>query len=102
MNKEKLLSKENIKIAFDLFDQDGSGYISSEELKAVLGKGRNDGLSDDVWTSIMKEIDQNSDGQISFDEFFNVMLDIDKERKVLYKQSIEYIDTKKQNNDKEK
>ena len=73
MNKEKLLSKENIKIAFDLFDQDGSGYISSEELKAVLGKGRNDGLSDDVWTSIMKEIDQNSDGQISFDEFFNVM-----------------------------
>ena len=73
LNKEKLLSKENIKIAFDLFDQDGSGYISTEELKAVLGKGRNDGLSDDVWTSIMKEIDENSDGQISFDEFFDVM-----------------------------
>ncbi len=73
LNKEKLLSKENIKIAFDLFDQDGSGYISTDELKAVLGKGRNDGLSEDVWTSIMKEIDQNSDGQISFDEFFDVM-----------------------------
>lgn len=73
LNKEKLLSKENIKIAFDLFDRDGSGYISKEELKMVLGKGNNAEISDDVWSSIVKEIDNNSDGQISFDEFLEVM-----------------------------
>lgn len=73
LNKEKLLSKENIKIAFDLFDQDGSGFISTSELKSILGKGNNSDLSDDVWTAIVKEIDQNSDGQISFDEFLEVM-----------------------------
>ena len=73
LNKEKLLSKENIKTAFDLFDEDGSGFISTEELKNILGKGTNSNLSEDVWISIIKEIDENSDGQISFDEFSDVM-----------------------------
>lgn len=74
LNKEKLLSKENIKLAFDLFDQDGSGYISKEELKNVLGRGQSKEVPDNVWSSIIKEIDSNSDGEISFDEFYEVMV----------------------------
>lgn len=73
LDKEKLLSKENIKIAFDLFDVDNSGYISKEELKNVMGKGQKD-VNDNVWNSIIKEIDINSDGQISFEEFYEVMV----------------------------
>lgn len=76
LNKEKLLSKENIKIAFDLFDQDGSGYISKLELKNVLGKGKMNEISDDVWTNIVMEIDNNSDGVISFEEFLEVMFNL--------------------------
>lgn len=39
INKEKLLSKEKLKAAFQLFDTDGSGAISSEEVKEILSRG---------------------------------------------------------------
>eukprot|EP00829_Urostomides_striatus_P014491 TRINITY_DN4306_c0_g1_i3.p1 TRINITY_DN4306_c0_g1~~TRINITY_DN4306_c0_g1_i3.p1 ORF type:complete len:484 (-),score=139.28 TRINITY_DN4306_c0_g1_i3:11-1462(-) len=35
-NKKKLLSKENLKKAFDLFDKDSSGTISADEVKTCL------------------------------------------------------------------
>jgi len=40
INKNHLLSDEKMKQAFDLFDIDGSGKISSSELKEVLGIGK--------------------------------------------------------------
>jgi len=68
LDKERLLSKENVKLAFDLFDQDRSGYISKNELKTVLGRGREEQINNDnVWNAILKEIDINQDGQISFE-----------------------------------
>jgi Ca2+-binding EF-hand superfamily protein len=39
INKEKLLSKDKLKAAFQLFDVDNSGAISSEEIKKVLSSG---------------------------------------------------------------
>lgn len=72
LDKEKLLSKENIKIAFDMFDKDGSGYIDKNEIKQVLGGGSSQ-HSENVWSNILSEIDVNSDGKISFEEFSEVM-----------------------------
>ena len=74
LNKDKLLSKENIKYAFDMFDKDGSGFISKEEIKAVLGKGKNNKKKDNVWKDIINQIDLNQDGQISFEEFTEAMI----------------------------
>ena len=39
INKDKLLSTEKLKQAFSLFDKDGSGSISSEEVKEILCSG---------------------------------------------------------------
>ena len=50
-----------------MFDKDGSGSISATEVKEVLGLGKN--IDDGVWNQIVKEVDENGDGEISFEEF---------------------------------
>ena len=39
MNERDLVSQQKLKAAFRLFDKDGSGSISQEELKRALGIG---------------------------------------------------------------
>ena len=39
INKEKLLTTEQLKAAFSLFDSDGSGSISADEVKELLYSG---------------------------------------------------------------
>lgn len=72
MDKKKLLSKDNLKQAFDLFDKDGSGTLTTDEIKNILGVGQN--MSEKVWEEIIREVDINNDGIISFEEF-QVMMD---------------------------
>ena len=39
VNRTKLLNEENLRIAFTLFDKDGNGQISIDELRAVFHGG---------------------------------------------------------------
>lgn len=80
INKEKLCTEKNLKIAFDEFDKDKSGGISASELKQILGDS-NRKINDDVWKKMINEIDLNGDGQISFDEFKNMMLKVINHKK---------------------
>lgn len=48
--------------------QDGSGSISANEIKEVLGGGRKFG-NESIWEDIIKEVDTDGNGEISFDEF---------------------------------
>jgi len=67
MDKRKLLSNEKLEQAFNLFDKDSSGTISANEIKDVLGVGKN--IDEKVWNDIVMEVDGNGDGEISFLEF---------------------------------
>jgi calcium-dependent protein kinase len=67
---KKLLTEENLKKAFRLFDKDGSGKISSDELKMILTC---DHENEEVWKKVISEIDCNGDGEISFEEFVKMM-----------------------------
>lgn len=71
INKEKLLSKEKLKAAFTLFDVDGSGAISSEEVKEILCKGQK--IDEKVWKEIIDEVDIDGNGEIDFGEFSTMM-----------------------------
>lgn len=51
MDKRKLLSDEKLQTAFKLFDKDNGGTISANEVKDVLGIGKNIGL--DVWNQVV-------------------------------------------------
>ena len=72
MNRNKLLSKERLEAAFKTFDIDGSGTISADELKALLGKTHH--YDDEMWIEIIREVDQNGDGVIDLREFSEMML----------------------------
>lgn len=67
-----VLSTENLKFAFHMFDKDGSGAISVSELKKVLEEGSN--VENSVWTLVLEKVDQNQDGQIDLEEFKNIVL----------------------------
>jgi calcium-dependent protein kinase len=71
MDKRKLLSNEKLEAAFNLFDKDNSGSISANEIKEVLGVGKN--IDEKIWNDIVLEVDNNGDGEISFTEFKTMM-----------------------------
>jgi calmodulin len=49
--------------AFEVFDKDGSGTISLEELRSVM-KSFGELLTEDDLDSMIKEVDKNGDGTI--------------------------------------
>lgn len=71
LNKKSLLSEERLEAAFQIFDKDNNGFIDAQEIKTVLGKGKN--LDEDVWEDLIKEVDMNGDGEVSFKEFKKMM-----------------------------
>lgn len=71
IDKEKLLSKDKLGAAFRLFDVDGSGAISSDEVKEILCQGQN--IDDKVWKEIIDEVDIDGNGEIDFNEFSIMM-----------------------------
>ena len=71
INKEKLLSTEKLQAAFSLFDKDGGGTISSEEIKEILCSGQK--IDEKVWEEVIKEVDNDGNGEIDFEEFSTMM-----------------------------
>ncbi|KAI7738988.1 hypothetical protein M8C21_010455, partial [Ambrosia artemisiifolia] len=68
---QKMENDEHLRRAFMFFDRDGSGFIELDELEQVLYEP---GQADiQVLNEIMKEVDTDKDGQISFEEFVAMM-----------------------------
>eukprot|EP00408_Alexandrium_pacificum_P059232 CAMPEP_0171179554 /NCGR_PEP_ID=MMETSP0790-20130122/13314_1 /TAXON_ID=2925 /ORGANISM="Alexandrium catenella, Strain OF101" /LENGTH=503 /DNA_ID=CAMNT_0011644485 /DNA_START=102 /DNA_END=1613 /DNA_ORIENTATION=+ len=62
--------------AFRIFDRNGDGKISKEELDLVLTSGDVDNVVGDKKTNIaelLKQVDENGDGMIDFQEFMAMM-----------------------------
>ncbi|KMT15741.1 hypothetical protein BVRB_3g057190 [Beta vulgaris subsp. vulgaris] len=66
--------EEDMKEAFNVFDKNGDGFISVDELRSVLGSlGLNQGRNlEDCKLMIMK-VDVDGDGMVSFKEFKKMM-----------------------------
>ena len=73
MNENQLTTNEKLQAAFKMFDKDGSGIISPEEIKEVLSFGGTNALSKEAIEAIVKQVDENGDGEISFEEFVDMM-----------------------------
>ena len=57
--KKKLLTKERLKNAFAIFDQDGNGMIDASELKSMFNSTN---INESEWQAIINEVDPNGDG----------------------------------------
>mmetsp|Transcript_21987 Transcript_21987/g.24418 ORF Transcript_21987/g.24418 Transcript_21987/m.24418 type:complete len:120 (+) Transcript_21987:235-594(+) len=75
MSSKKNMSEEKLTAAFKLFDTDGNGTISPDELKSVLSSSGQ--ISDESIEDILKQADENNDGEIEFDEFCKLMATVD-------------------------
>ncbi len=72
IKKESLLSDVYLKFAFDFFDRDQSGQITTKEIQEVFCSG-NENISLKMIKKIVSEVDLDGDGQVSFDEFKSMM-----------------------------
>lgn len=72
IDKKKLLSDERINTCFRIFDKDHNGKISAAELKEVF-QGKNI-VDEKVWNELVKEVDQNGDGEIELKEFKEILI----------------------------
>merc|ERR1712032_147806 len=74
LDKRLYLQEDVCWSAFRLFDRNGDGKISQEELKLVLNS---DDVADiagaDAIAQLLKEVDGNGDGMIDFQEFMEMM-----------------------------
>ena len=61
-----------LKVAFEFFDKDKSGFIDKSELKLVLGS-LGTALSEDDLALLYVEMDPSGDGKIDLGEFTSVM-----------------------------
>ncbi|GME97701.1 unnamed protein product [[Candida] boidinii] len=71
---EKILQRdpiEEIKRAFKLFDDDGTGKISLKNLRRVA-KELGENLDDDELRAMIDEFDLDDDGEINEEEFINI------------------------------
>merc|ERR1711953_381022 len=68
---DQLLNAE-LREAFDEFDKDGSGSISTKELLGVMRSMGQNPTEDEVLELVM-EVDLNGDGTIDFPEFLQMM-----------------------------
>ena len=76
-NQTSMTSQEKLHAAFRMFDKDGSGIISADEIRDVLCFGGNNVLSPEAVDAIIKQVDENGDGEIQFEEFVQMMTGLD-------------------------
>ncbi|KAF3883761.1 MULTISPECIES: EF-hand domain-containing protein [Nostocales] len=62
--------KSRLKLAFSVFDEDGSGQITTNELHSIMSQF---GLTDKELDEMIKEVDGDGDASIDFQEFMKLV-----------------------------
>lgn len=64
--------KNDIKEAFDLFDPDSTGFIDTKELKVAIRALGFEPKKEEI-KRMIADIDKDSTGKVSFDDFLSLM-----------------------------
>jgi calcium-dependent protein kinase len=74
IDKKLLKNKKALRFTFDFLDKNKNGEVSVEELKEVFGA--NTERDEKALVDLIKSIDTDCNGQISFDEFYSMIMRI--------------------------
>lgn len=69
--EKKMIDDAKLEAAFSHFDKANKGHITLDDIKVVLELG--DDMDEYVSKKIIREVDENGDGVICFDEFRDMM-----------------------------
>jgi len=72
ISSKKVVTEDRLKMAFKMFDKDNSGKLSVKEIKTIFGG------TEKQWKKVIDEIDLNNDGEVDYDEFKIMMVNMDK------------------------
>jgi len=74
INRQQVLSKENLDTVFKIFDKDGDGYLDVKEIREIFNGNAKMKIEESVWIEMINEVDHIADGKISLTEFRDMML----------------------------
>jgi Ca2+-binding EF-hand superfamily protein len=66
-SKQQAFQDQNLRMAFEKFDSNGDNLLSKEELKQILN------TNNEYLDQIIKKIDLDGDGFVSYSEFLSLM-----------------------------
>jgi len=72
LNRNAVLTSERLEVAFRMFDKDGNGEISIQELKSMLSMAKS--IDDATIMRAMREIDGKMKTALKLTEFKQLML----------------------------
>mmetsp|Transcript_52373 Transcript_52373/g.122875 ORF Transcript_52373/g.122875 Transcript_52373/m.122875 type:complete len:80 (-) Transcript_52373:191-430(-) len=70
-------SESDIREAFQTFDRDGNGFIGASDLHNTY-LAINENLTDDEVDELIRLVDHDGDGQVSYEEFRKMVLEFNK------------------------
>merc|ERR1711988_1058655 len=74
IEKRQYIQEDVCWTAFRVFDMNGDGKITPNELKMVLNNGNMESVMDiNATADLLKEVDKSGDGTIDFKEFMGMM-----------------------------
>jgi calcium-dependent protein kinase len=73
MKSKIYLREDYLKMTFEYFDKDKSGFITRDELRKVLRSEEGLNIPDREIEKLIKEVDFNHDDKIDYNEFINMM-----------------------------
>lgn len=71
-NEREENAEEEMREAFQIFDSDGNGNISADELRQIMAN-LGEKMTQEEVEEMVKEADIDGDGQINYEEFVRMM-----------------------------